>query len=483
MNQSQGTPKVHDDQRSHPSNVAHFDSLYMPSAESTGDRLGIQAHYQELTGKNPNRTITIRSGLAPDSGIQIDRSCPFERVIADLIDAPEIQRLREVQQLSASWVAFPEATHTRFEHVVGSAKLTADALKKIRGNVSPALYPEIDTWGPLCVAFAMLHDIGHIAPGSHLAQKVWFPKSADLHEEVSHALLESCPGLRFRLIHTLGDAGFRKLLAMVKEGKDEEIGVPPWTYQLIVGGGWNTDRGDWVKRDSKKTGVLYGDYDPTILLKNLTLSNDHELAVKPAAIHALEHFFMARAQMYINVYYDETSRIGEKLHELIGCRARELFEQGKLEFADETVNNILSAENALEVAPQHLLEMTDSTWWYHVNKWARETDPILSELCRQLRVRDLPKPIRDPELAAHARQKLSERGLNPDYWIIDFESKGPNLRKDLSDAIKVIDESGNGKDLQSESKLFAAFNVIDDMATASAFTAVHPSLLADINIQ
>ena len=483
MNQSQGTPKVHDDQRSHPSNVAHFDSLYMPSAESTGDRLGIQAHYQELTGKNPNRTITIRSGLAPDSGIQIDRSCPFERVIADLIDAPEIQRLREVQQLSASWVAFPEATHTRFEHVVGSAKLTADALKKIRGNVSPALYPEIDTWGPLCVAFAMLHDIGHIAPGSHLAQKVWFPKSADLHEEVSHALLESCPGLRFRLIHTLGDAGFRKLLAMVKEGKDEEIRVPPWTYQLIVGGGWNTDRGDWVKRDSKKTGVLYGDYDPTILLKNLTLSNDHELAVKPAAIHALEHFFMARAQMYINVYYDETSRIGEKLHELIGCRARELFEQGKLEFADETVNNILSAENALEVAPQHLLEMTDSTWWYHVNKWARETDPILSELCRQLRVRDLPKPIRDPELAAHARQKLSERGLNPDYWIIDFESKGPNLRKDLSDAIKVIDESGNGKDLQSESKLFAAFNVIDDMATASAFTAVHPSLLTDINIQ
>lgn len=480
MNQSQGTPKVHDDQDSHSSNEAHFESLYMPSAESTRDRLRIQAQYKGLVGKNPNRTITIRSA---DSDIEIDNSCPFERVIPVLMDAPEIQRLYHVQQLSASWVAFRGAKHARWDHVVGSAKLTADALKKIRGNVSPDFHPEIDTWGPLCVAFAVIHDIGHIAPGSHLAQKVWFPKSPDLHEEVSHALLESCPGLRFRLIHTLGDAGFHNLLAMVKEGKDEEIAVPPWTYQLIVGGGWNTDRGDWVKRDSKATGVLYGDYDRTILLKNLTLTNEHELAIRPAAIYALEHFFMARAHMYINVYYDETSRIGEKLHELIGRRARELFEQGKLKYADEIVENFLLAENALQVAPQHLVKMTNYRWWSHVDNWTEDSDPILKELCRQILERDLPKPIRDPDLVAHARHKLSERGLNPDYWIIDFEGKGPNLRKDLSDAIKVRDKFGNGKALQNESKLFAAFNVIDNMATASAFTAVHPSLLTDINIQ
>ena len=457
------------------------DPLFMPSADSVGTRLDDQEHYERLLGKDPRRLIIIRSPMRPDSGIEIDPGCKFERVIADLMDAPELQRLRHVQQLSGSWAAFPGARHSRFEHTIGSAKLTCEALASIKRNAPSELNKHIDDWGTIAVAFAMLHDIGHIAPGSHLAQKVWFPDSPDKHEEVSHALLQQCPGLIERLEGCLGHAGYQKLLDVVQEGKSATP-VPGWTWQLIVGGGWNTDRGDWVKRDSKACGVRYGDYDQAIIMKNLTITPQGDLAIKPAAISALASFFMARAQMHVNVYGDETSRIGERLHELIGFRARQLYSQDMLCFADSTVRAILSASEITDVPAETLLEMTDSIWEYHVVQWSKSpSDPVLQTMCRQLLERDLPKSINDEALIEHAKNKLQSLELPEQYYITAYENKGPDLQKDLTEALKVLESDGSVKPLEQCNKLFEAFTGIDNLERP-AFTAFHPSLIRDVPI-
>ena len=464
--------------------VAHQQSqdlghVYMSSGEDFRHSLSIQENYEALVGKNPDRKITIRTSMSPDTGLEIDPTCPFEKSIADLIDAPEIQRLRSVRQLSGSYIAFPGASHSRFEHVLGSAKLTSRALKEIKANVSAERQAEIDEWGPVVVAFAMLHDLGHIAPGSHMAQAVWFPNSKDYHEEVSHTLLTQCPGLAARLSYSLGEEGYQRLLSVVEEENATEP-VPRWTWQLITGGGWNTDRGDWVKRDSKRCGVLYGDYDPTIILKNLSITSDGELAIKEPAVGALSSFFMARAQMYTNVYGDETCRIGERLHELIGRRARELFEQNNLPYIESPVRDFLSVQDIRHVPPQEILAMQDYVWEHHVARWARLSDDlILSSLCRSLLNRDLPKVFKAPEIVDAAQKIVQERNLPEKYFILCFKEDGPNLQKDLSKAIKVLSPNNEGLSLADHSELFRAYSLMNRLHPKE-FTAIHPSLVADI---
>src|SRR3989344_193067 len=78
---------------------------------------------------------------------------------AEIMSAPEFQRLRRVRQLGFTSLVYPSATHTRFEHSLGTMHLA--------GQVCHALTLDEKTTSELRLA-GMLHDIGHY-PFSHIA--------------------------------------------------------------------------------------------------------------------------------------------------------------------------------------------------------------------------------------------------------------------------------------------------------------------------
>jgi len=74
---------------------------------------------------------------------------PFE---VEIMDMPQFQRLRRIKQLGLINLIYPGATHTRFEHSIGTM------------NLGSKLANELDLEKDdieLIRASALLHDIGH----------------------------------------------------------------------------------------------------------------------------------------------------------------------------------------------------------------------------------------------------------------------------------------------------------------------------------
>lgn len=287
-----------------------------------------------------------------------------------------------------------------------------------------------------------------LPPGSHAAPKVWFPNGLDLHEEVSQRIVVEDKGLNLKLKELLGETGVKQLRKMMREHKAPSS-IPKWTWQLVTGGGWNTDNGDWVPRDSTWAGVNYGHYERPIILKNLCLTPSGEIAIREACLGALESFFIARKLMYENVYFHRTNLVSEALHKNIGRRANELFREGKEFFADNVVKTFLKADEINQVPITAITMMTEAVWQYHLQQWSEDKDFTLKTLSTMLLQRNLHKVYRrtvdknDSTTEDMLKDAVIRSGYDPKYFLLKLEKPEVNIQKDIKKALKV--KVGNDK--------------------------------------
>lgn len=90
------------------------------------------------------------------------RLCPLT---SEILDTPQIQRLRRLKQLAASEYTYVNANHTRFEHSLGVGYLSEELLLRIQLE-QPLL--GIEEKDVVCVKIAgICHDVGH-GPYSHI---------------------------------------------------------------------------------------------------------------------------------------------------------------------------------------------------------------------------------------------------------------------------------------------------------------------------
>jgi len=211
-----------------------------------------------------------------------------------LIDTAAFQRLRYVRQLGLAFLVYPGASHSRFEHALGTYHLARRALLMLEergdlGSVGDARCAEVRI-------AALLHDIGHY-PFSHALEEI----GALGHEEVARPLI--CEGEVGRILReSLGADAPRRIVELIGGTSDSPL-------QGLISGSLDLDKIEYLRRDALMCGVPYGEIDADRLMNSLVLvAPDRRIGIQEKGLSAVESLLFAKYQMYRNVYWHHAVR-------------------------------------------------------------------------------------------------------------------------------------------------------------------------------
>jgi HD superfamily phosphohydrolase len=209
--------------------------------------------------------------------------------VLPLLDSPLLQRLRYVKQLGFSFLVYPGANHTRFEHSLGTMFLADLMARQLQ------LDPDEQK---LVAAAALLHDIGH-GPFSHAIEPLMEELLGYPHHHI-RPLLE--------------DPYTREALESQGISPGDLVTLIDGDHPLsgIIHGELDVDRMDYLLRDAHYTGAPYGTVDAHRLIRS-TIRSKNQIVLNESGINAAESLLIARTLMRPAVYFHHVSRIAEMM--------------------------------------------------------------------------------------------------------------------------------------------------------------------------
>ncbi len=329
-------------------------------------------------------------------------------LLLDIVNHPYFQRLRRIQQMGLASYIYPGAVHTRFHHAIGAMHLMQEALEVLKFKGVEISAEEQES----AMAAILLHDIGHSA-FSHTLEHVLMPEVH--HEEISLVLM-------------------KKLNAYFLGKLDTAIAIFTNMYHRkffhqLVSGQLDTDRLDYLARDSFYSGVAEGIIGYDRILKMLNVYDD-KLVVEEKGIYSIEKFLVSRRLMYWQVYLHKTSLAADHMLHNILRIAKELFNSNHLSlegfpalayfFSKDFSKQDFENSNTCIA---NFVAIDDADVWVAIKRWSSHADSVLSDLCTRLLNRNLFKVRFDKKEAVeqeYERLKLLYGEKHPYYLIKDI---------------------------------------------------------------
>ena len=357
-------------------------------------------------------------------------------LVFDIIEHRYFQRLRRINQMGLSFLVFPGAKHTRFEHVLGCMYLMQKTVEMLRFKGVSISDKEAEG---LYIAI-LLHDIGH-GPFSHAME---------------HSIVENISHEDISLL-------FMKELNATFNGKLElAIQIFQGTYprkfmHQLISSQLDMDRADYLKRDSFYTGVAEGNINSERLISMLNVRND-ELVVEEKGLFSVEKFLIARRLMYWQVYLHKTSVTAEQMLIRLLKRAKILVQAGEpLQMSSALsffVHNRISNENFTTEVLEQFAQLDDTDIFAAMKEWQFHSDSVLSSLSRMLLNRDLLKvKLRPTDFEVLKIKRLQNmaviNGYTPetvDYFVFTgmMENRAYNPEKQI---VKLLTKNGRVVDI------------------------------------
>ena len=239
----------------------------------------------------------------------IDLSEVEEKIVA----LEEFQRLKLIKQNGFSYVVYPDARNTRYDHSIGTMYWATELYSSICRTRSEVT-PNNEDLEALRLA-ALIHDIGH-GPFSHSIEIIF-----DRNPE----LLSSEPWKTFRIRYgnkkpheliTMNFVDSTILAKLVPKNimiRTREILTKKSPLSLLISGDIDADRLDYLTRDSQHSGIPFG-FNVKAIFKAIIQENiriesiDSEdfLLIDSKVIPAFEQLLMARYAHYFYIAYEPT---------------------------------------------------------------------------------------------------------------------------------------------------------------------------------
>ncbi len=387
-------------------------------------------------------------------------------LILDLIQTPEVQRLRRVRQLGVGYLVFPGAEHTRFGHALGAMALMQDVLQTLAEKGTRISQAE---WQGAQIV-ALLHDIGH-GPFSHSLEHELI--SGFQHEQMSRRLI-------VRLNERFGGA-----LDLALHLFDDRY--PRAFFHQLISSQLDMDRLDYLRRDSFYTGVAEGVVGVDRIIKTLRVhpgdgGEDSRIVIESKGSYAVESYLISRRLMYWQVYLHKTVLAGDHLIKNAFRRVRTLVgEPGILPSSSPALlyflsRTLTSKDLDNEEVVDRYSALDDADVLFSLKQWSHSSDPLLSDLAARFLNRRFfrltfldAQPI--PSQIQHWHNQISDwmqsTGLNPDpetedpvsYYLVLDQSRHAAYEPD-TDSIGVLGRDGTVHELSrlTDSRFAAALS-------------------------
>ncbi len=362
-------------------------------------------------------------------------------LIFDIIEHRYFQRLRRISQMGMSYLVYPGAHHTRFQHAIGCIFLMQKTVQVLRFKEVAISKEEEEA---LIIAI-LLHDIGHGAFSHALEHSIVNDIS---HEEISLKFMEEL-NLEFKDKLTLA-------IEIFKGNHTRQF------LNQLISSQLDIDRLDYLKRDSFYTGVGEGNVNSERLITMLNVK-DEELVVEEKGIYSVEKFIISRRLMYWQVYLHKTGLVAENMLVKVLQRAKELAKKGiKVEASDalkfflyQKIDRHNFNKNVLEIFSQ----LDDFDIISAIKSWQNHEDFILSTLSKNIIQRNLSKiklknqPINNSfitEIKNKIQKKYNVHTDELSYFVMEGKVSNHAYSVEAS-PIHILFKNGDLKDIVTAS--------------------------------
>lgn len=261
---------------------------------------------------------------AKDIHIPVHGLIPITYMAKYFMDNRFFQRLNDIKQLGTCNFIFPGATHTRFEHSLGTYYLAERILNRIKKSsdknklmewlsVIPELKlyyanetckPGLNKWiRELIKIAALCHDIGH-GPYSHIFDDIFIKNSAlrnhpmATHESRSCAIVEKIVQESSVLSGAITYDDIKFIQSLINPTPDQQ----GFVYQIVSNhlNGLDVDKYDYIARDTYHLGIKNG-FDHFRLI-DMVLVIDNKITYREQDEHDIYNLFTTRHSLHRRVY-------------------------------------------------------------------------------------------------------------------------------------------------------------------------------------